>query len=370
MRDKTDILEVYYEPYFSGITRHVGQIVEYLQGNYGLNFHVLCSTDDSRIPEYYKTLGISVERVSGAKYFSIKGMWKVFRIVKKYRITQVHIHNLQSIFWANLSRIFLPGVKFYFTPQVINFENSMIDSLFYFIWRYFSLLTDKVIALSGIQKIYLAAKQIKPEEDIPVIPNSIPPLDETLLSIGKTGKNDFSIHHPCIISVIRLVSQKQPFEIVNIAHEVCRRYPEAMFYIIGDGPLHEKISNKIREGGLEDRVILTGFREDAIALIAHADILLSTSKWEGLPFTLLEAMFLGKPIVASDIDGHRPLIKNGQTGYLAGSIDDFIEKISHLLQDEDLRKEMGEAGKKYFERNFSFELFLKNIKTLYEVKDE
>jgi glycosyltransferase involved in cell wall biosynthesis len=364
--EKTNILEVYYEPSFSGITRHVGQIVEYLKGDSGLDFHILCSTNDPRIPEYYRNLGVFVESVPGAKYFTFRGMWKVFRIVRKHKISRVHIHNLQSIFWANISRIFLPGVKFYFTPHIINFENKMIDSMFYLVWRYFSFLTDKVVALSGIQKIYLAAKQIKPEEDIPVIPNSIPPFDESLLSEGDAQENPIEIRTPSIVSVIRLVPQKQPFEIVNIAREICRLFPETTFYIVGDGPLHEKLSDKIREEGLTGRVIPSGFRNDALRIISRGDIILSASKWEGLPYTLLEAMFLKKPIVASDIEGHRPLIKNGQTGYLATSTADFVQKISHLLEDADLRKEMGEAGRKYFDRNFSFEIFLKNIRALYE----
>lgn len=367
MKEKTNILEVYYEPSFSGITRHVGQIVEYLKGHSGLNFHILCSTNDPRIPEYYKKLGVYVERVSGAKYFSLRGMWKVFRMVNKHQISQVHIHNLQSIFWANLSRIFLPGVKFYFTPQIINFENRMIDSIFYFIWRYFSVLTDKVVALSGIQKIYLVAKQIKTEEDIRVIPNSIPPFDETLFSGGDGNENPLDIRNPSIVSVIRLVPQKQPFRIIAIAREVCRRFPEATFYIVGDGPLCAELADKIREQGLDERVILTGFRKDALRIISCADIILSTSKWEGLPYGLLEAMYLNKPIVASDIDGHRPLIKNGQTGYLAATTEDFVQKISHLLDEPSLRKEMGEAGRKYFDRNFSFELFLKLIEEIYGV---
>ncbi|MBN1899780.1 glycosyltransferase family 4 protein [Candidatus Sumerlaeota bacterium] len=367
MNEKKNILEVYYEPSFSGITRHVGQIVEHLKGNPGLSFHILCSTNDERIPEYYKKLGVPVETVSGAKYFSFKGMWKAFRIVKKRKISHVHIHNLQSIFWANSSRIILPGVKFYFTPHIINFENQLVDSLFYFIWRYFSVFTDKVIALSGIQKIYLVAKGIKSEEDIPVIPNSITPIDETILTEKYKEENPLDISSPSIVSVIRLVRQKQPFKIIDIAREICRHFPDATFYIVGDGPLYEKLQRRILEEGLERRVIVTGFRRDALRILHCADIVLSTSKWEGLPYTLLEAMYLGKPIIASDIDGHRPLIKNGQIGYLATSSEDYIQKISHLLENRELRKEMGGAGRKYFDRYFSFDLFLNNIRDLYKI---
>jgi glycosyltransferase involved in cell wall biosynthesis len=367
MTGRINILQVYYEPSMSGITRHVGMIIEGLKHDSAVSFHVLCSTDDPRIPEYFRSLHIPVVSVPGAKYFSIKGLWKVLCMVRKHKISLVHIHNLQSLFWANLPKIGTPRTLYIFTPHIINFENKWIERVFYFVWRFFACLTDKIVSLSEIQRTSLATQRIKKKKALPVIPNSLPLSDDLLKENVLEKENPLEIQNPCIVSVIRLVPQKRPFEILSIAREICARFRDVTFYLVGDGPLSSELSKRIREEGLTQRVIMTGFRSDALRIISRADIVLSASLWEGLPYTLLEAMYCKKPILASDIEGHRPLILDGLTGYLASSPLEYVDKITHLLENPDLKKEMGEAARKHFDQNFTFDLFLTKIKAIYNI---
>lgn len=367
MTGRINILQVYYEPSMSGITRHVGMIIEGLKHDSAVSFHVLCSTDDPRIPEYFRSVNIPVVSVPGAKYFSIKGLWKVLCMVRKYKISLVHIHNLQSMFWANLPKIGTPRTRYVFTPHIINFENKRIEQVFYFVWRFFACLTDKIVALSEIQRISLATQRIKKKKDLLVIFNSLPLSDDLLKENVLETENPLEIKHLFVVSVIRLVPQKRPFEILSIAREICARFRDVTFYLVGDGPLSSELSKRIREEGLTQRVIPTGFRSDALRIISRADIVLSASLWEGLPYTLLEAMYCKKPIVASDIEGHRPLVLNGLTGYLASSAWEFVEKITQLLERGALRKGMGEAARQHFDQHFSFDLFLEKIKALYGI---
>ena len=356
-----NILEVYYEPRMSGITRHVGQFVPELEGE-DLKFHVLCSTDDRRIPSFYRSHGIPVKRVPGAKYFSFRGMLELIRLVKKWRIDVVHIHNLQSVFWSSLPKILLPRTVFLFTPHIIVFENKTIERVFYLVWRFFSILTREIIALSKEQKTRLVKLGIKRRDRIRTIYNTVPG--------NKAGKrteekSPFPSDAFCILSLIRLVRQKNPEQIIHIAEQVCESHPNARFFIAGEGPLKRLLRRIIACHELTDRVILLGYRPDALELIREADLLLSTSLWEGLPYTILEAMSMGCPVVASDIEGHRPLVVNGETGFLAGTTEEFVQKIILLIGDENMKREMGKKAGKRFERYFSFSRFLESMKNLY-----
>ena len=359
MREKTKILQVYYEPAKSGITRHVSLLTRELKQEY--DFYVLCSTSDPKIEQTFRSLNIPISIVPPAKYFSLKGLRNITRLVRRERIPLVHIHNLQSIFWCNLPRLFCPRTRFLFTPQVIGFENKFVDTLFYLVWRLFSILTKRIVVLSDEQKDFLMARGIGNEKKILVIPNSIPPFE-----VDDNMEPVFDENELPIVSVMRLVRQKAPERILEIAGKVCPHFPRARFYIIGDGPLESKLKKIISERRLRERVIMTGFREDALTFVRNAAVILTTSRWEGMPYTLLEAMYLGKPIVASDIHGHRPLVIEGETGYLARSLEQYVDQTALLLNDEILRETLGKNARRHFKNHFAFDDFIQNMKSLYQ----
>lgn len=363
MEKEIKILESYYEPFLSGITVHIGQIIQGLR-NEKFKFYVLCSTNDNKISEYYKNLNVPFTIIPKAKYFSFRGLIKTFKIIRKYKIDIVHIHNLQSMFWANLPRLFFPKVKFYFTPGVINFESKFIEKIFYFVWKFFSNLTNKIVVLTDFQKIRMFKKGIGNEKKILVIPNSIPDYESTL-KIEIEESFHFDSQKKYIVSVIRLERQKDPKKIINIAREIQKKYSDVKFLIVGEGGLKKELENRITQYNLNHCVSLLGYRKDAITLIKNSTLILTTSLWEGLPYTLLEAMYYKKPIVASDIEGHKSVIIEGQTGYLANSVTDYVNKISLLLEDENLRNKIGSIAKDYFQKYFSFDKFTEKIKSLY-----
>jgi len=363
MEKEIKILESYYEPLLSGITVHIGQIIQGLR-NENFKFYVLCSTNDNKISKYYKNLNVPFTIVPKAKYFSFRGMIEIIKFIYKQKIDIVHIHNLQSMFWANLPKIFFPKTKFYFTPQVIDFENKLIEKVFYLVWKIFSILTVKIVVLTDFQKIRILRKGIGNEKKLLVIPNSIPDYESTP-KIKTEESFHFDSHTKYIVSVIRLEKQKDPKKIIDIAREIQKKYPDVKFLIIGEGDLKKELETLVTEYNLNHCVSLLGYRKDAITFIKNSTIILTTSLWEGLPYTLLEAMYYKKPIVASDIEGHKSVIIEKQTGYLANSVTDYVNKISLLLEDENLRNKISSNTYNHFQKNFSFDKFIEKIKSLY-----
>jgi glycosyltransferase involved in cell wall biosynthesis len=92
--------------------------------------------------------------------------------------------------------------------------------------------------------------------------------------------------------------------------------PRAHFAIAGDGPRRRELQELVDRLGLRGRFSLCGFRSRVTDFIAALDLFVSSSRWEGLPLAIVEAMLLGKRVVATDVGGNRELVKPGRTGLL------------------------------------------------------
>lgn len=139
--------------------------------------------------------------------------------------------------------------------------------------------------------------------------------------IDHTAKHD----HPFTVFTLgRICHQKGP----ALFNEIAQRLPEAHFLWIGDGDLREELTSK--------NIEITGWvdRERAISYAENADVFLLTSRWEGLPISLLESMYMRKPCVVSDVIGSRDVIHDGENGHLCRTVEEFVHAIE-AVQDDD-----------------------------------
>jgi glycosyltransferase involved in cell wall biosynthesis len=143
-----------------------------------------------------------------------------------------------------------------------------------------------------------------------------------------------------------LKPQKMPLDFVRIAAEVVREEPRTRFILVGDGELRSEVEGAIRRHGLESSVRLVGWRRDVPELMRSFDVLLHTSRWEGLPRVFPEAMATGLPIVATRVDGAPEAIEEGVTGRLfePGDVAGMAHAVVELIRDRELRRRMGSAG--------------------------
>jgi glycosyltransferase involved in cell wall biosynthesis len=145
--------------------------------------------------------------------------------------------------------------------------------------------------------------------------------------------------------------QKSPLEFVRVARIVLEEISEVRFLLIGDGILRSKIERLIRELGIENKILLLGWRRDIPEIISSIDILVLTSLWEGLPRVFPQAMASGIPVVATEVDGTPEAIQNGVNGFLMppGDTRGMAEKITYLIKNPEKAREMGERGKRLVE---------------------
>lgn len=155
---------------------------------------------------------------------------------------------------------------------------------------------------------------------------------EESLSIEDEGLFDTFDDDKLFITVGRLSIEKDHKKLINSFSRFLSFYPKSRLIIIGDGPLKHELTKEISDLNLENRVFLLGIRTNPFALIKRADCFVLSSNHEGQPMTLLEAMILKKPVIATDITGSRSvledrpghLVENTEEGLFQG-MSDFIE---------------------------------------------
>lgn len=170
---------------------------------------------------------------------------------------------------------------------------------------------------------------------------------------------------PRIVSVGRLKYPKDPATILAAAARLGDR--DFRLDVVGDGPDRASLEELHRSLGLDGRVGLTGTRNDVPELLAASAVFVLSSRSEGLPISVLEAMAAGLPVVASDVGGLREQVVDGETGYLVPSGDAaaLADALARLLDDPALRGRLGAAGRARAERLFDLPAFRAAHLTLY-----
>jgi glycosyltransferase involved in cell wall biosynthesis len=159
------------------------------------------------------------------------------------------------------------------------------------------------------------------------------------------------------MQVARLSAQKNPVAFVDGAGLVAQRHPATQFVMIGQGPLEERVLARIQALGLQEHVHMLGWRDQACLLMAAADVISLTSRWEGAPYSLIEAMAASRPVVATAVNGCPEIVVDQETGYLTPPDDvaAWAAQVSQLLERPQIGKEMGKAARKRAETKFSLQ---------------
>jgi glycosyltransferase involved in cell wall biosynthesis len=190
--------------------------------------------------------------------------------------------------------------------------------------------------------------------------------DDTIL-VGMVGRLTEIKNHLLFLHAIALLKETDP---------ACRRQGAVRFIIIGDGSLRSKLEFHTRMMGLDKDVIFVGNRNDPEYFYPALDIVALTSRNEGTPLTLIEAMANARPVVSTTVGGVIDLLgevtEDGQyrvcrrgIGVAAGDVEGVAVGLSRLIHDKSLREELGTRGLEFVQVNYSKERLIEDIKGLY-----
>lgn len=175
------------------------------------------------------------------------------------------------------------------------------------------------------------------------------------------------VEAPVVGAILRFSREKRPRLWVAAAARILERLPRAHFLLAGDGPLRPSMECDARKLGLGGRIHLIGLVADAALVISAMDVFLLTSRHEGIPNVILESQWLGVPVVATEAGGTSEAIRDGETGWIVQSDrpEDLADRVVRVLEQEQVRAALGEAGRSLVRRRFSVERMIEKTLAAY-----
>lgn len=246
-----------------------------------------------------------------------------------------------------------------------NIKHNLLMNLNYFILNNFF---SACIAVSASIKVSLS-KQISPEK-LHVIHNGINISETTSVTTDPKLHTELNIKKDEIIigSVGRLVPVKGFDLLISIAKKLIIKNKKVRFIIVGSGPLEKQLKEQAQKSDLSSKITFTGFKDDVLKYVSLFDIFMVTSHHEGIPMAVLEAMVLGKIIIATNVGGLPEIVDHNKSGLLINSRnpEDFINKSLLILSDDKRREEMSNLAVNKIVEQFNTERTVDKVIELYK----
>ena len=226
---------------------------------------------------------------------------------------------------------------------------------------------SRILAISEAVREAMLARHEAPDSKIAVVPNGIVAPDggnaaETRRSLA-IGPDT-----PLIVCAARLEREKDIASLISAVKSVRETMSSVRCLVAGEGAERDALDAQVQALGLEISVTLLGFRGDAPALMAAADVFVLPSLAEPFGLVLLEAMALGRPVVATRAGGPIEIVQDGETGFLVppSSPDALASALQTLLDDPALARRMGENGHARYEAQFTAAKMSQAILAVYQ----
>lgn len=305
--------------------------------------------------------------------FDCLALLNLYLIFKKERFDIVHTHTAKA---GALGRIaaYLSGVRrIIHMPHGHNFYgyfNPAVSRLVVSAEKFLSRFTNRFVALSELEKEDLVKFGVSEAARITVVPSGMDlgfkNIDrknaaEKKAQLGFTGRQKIA----GLIS--RLEPVKGPMYFIEAARKVAGKLNDVKFIVVGEGSLHEKLESRVKELGLEDKVVFTGWRDDVLEIISFLDILVQPSLNEAIGRVLIEAQGLGVPVVATKVGGIPQIVRDGVTGILVEpeDADGLALAVCGLLEDDARRLAMSKQAREWVDEKFSADMMMEKIESLY-----
>jgi glycosyltransferase involved in cell wall biosynthesis len=336
--------------------------------------------EDGSLQEAFTEAGIPVHLLPGLHREESVGndlsaLWRMIGFLRRGRYDVVHTH------MAKAGIIGRMAAGYVHVPAVVhtahgwpwhNFLDRKTKERYVSHERRAARKTGKIIVTSERDRGKALAWQVAPVDRFELVRTGI---DFDLFDPARhdkaAGRRALGIPEdaPVVISVGALTPQKNPLEALEVIGRVRHAFPALHYVLVGDGPLRGAVQRQAGALGLGESFHFLSVRNDVPALLAAADVFLLTSKWEGLPRTLIEAMAMGKAPVVTQVDGVLDVIEDNVTGYVRdpGDVDELTAMVVRLFRAPNLIKEMGVANPKFIRKpEFSVERMVTRIADVYD----
>jgi glycosyltransferase involved in cell wall biosynthesis len=249
-------------------------------------------------------------------------------------------------------------------------QSSATRALYRGLERLTAAITDRLVVVSDADRRRGLELGIGREERYRLIRSGIDGARFRAPSVSRElvrRELGFDAHDIVVGTLACLKPQKAPLDFVEIARLALRSDPRLRFFVAGDGVLREAVERRIAAAGLQGHVKLLGWRRDAVDLLHAMDLFLLTSRFEGLPRAVLQAMAAGVPVVATAVDGTPEVVIDGETGVLVppGQPARAADRLVALSGDPGTRARMRDAARARLGDEFEIAAMVRALDRLY-----
>jgi glycosyltransferase involved in cell wall biosynthesis len=345
MTKRIKILECIRQGQIGGGESHLLSLVENLDKN---TFEpIVLSFTEGPMIDRLEAMNIPVHIIPTLKPFDFTKWKQVKQLLKKEKVELVHAHGTRAnsnVLWAARSL----GIPVIYTVHGWSFhpdQKPLVRNIRIMGEKYLTSRTDLNISVSKSNQE--SGKQYIPSFKSLVINNGI---DLRKFHPGLPFKNIRSeLNIPAdkvlVLFIARFTSHKQPLALVEAFAKAHQQNPDLFLLMVGDGDQKEEAKSLISKLNIQDHIRLESFRQDVPDVLNAADIFVLPSLWEGLPIGLLEALAMGKAVIASNVDGTSEIIKDGKNGILVDT-SNLVSNLTKELVELSMDKAMRDAYRK------------------------
>jgi glycosyltransferase involved in cell wall biosynthesis len=337
-KGKLHVLEIMASAIVGGMETYVKNLLRLMPPD---RFRVTCLCPyESEITEVLRSLGVAVFIARMDDDPPWRSVQTAVEIVRNFDVDLIHAHLPKAHVLAGLAGALTR------TPALATVHGNTISTHELGIHR-----TTGTNLIAVCQEAYMQALAMGvPLEKVSLIHNGV---DVELFRPSETARAVFRAslgiepEAPLVGFVGRIDLEKGPDQFLQAAQVIHSEFPGAHFAMVGAGHQYDKMHGLAAALGLEGVVHFTGLQADTAQVYPGIDLLLQTSRIEGLPLSLLEGMACGLPVVAIGVGGVPEIVEEGRTGMLAGPGDwrGVGQRAIDLLEHPDRMKAMGEAAR-------------------------
>lgn len=331
---------------------------------------VVLSFTDGPMIIALETMGIPVRVIDSQKAFDLRVWKRVKQLLQQENVDIVHVHGTRAntnVLWAARS-LQLPVI---YTVHGWSFHEGLPP------WqkrariaaeKYITSKTNVNICVSEANR--QTGLQAFGKFNSIVVPNGVnlKKFDPVINYPDVKAAYGIPEHHLVVGYIARMTLQKDPVGMIRAFAQVRQWVSPITLLMIGDGELKKAAMDTARQLGLDGHVIFDGFRQDVPAVLQAVDIYCLPSLWEGFPIGLLEAMAMGKAVIASDVDGTREALKHDENGLLVPAQDPSIlaTAIIRLATDDMLRYRLQQKARATVQSTYNVSNMTRKIEDIYK----
>lgn len=355
MQNKITVLECIRQGQIGGGESHLLSLVENLDRS-RFSPVVLSFTDGPMISRL-KEMNVETHIIPTVKPFDVRVWRQVKQLLSRKNIGLIHAHGTRAnsnVLWAARSL----GIPVIYTVHGWSFHPDQKA-----LTRRIRIMGEKYLTSRSSLNISVSSSNQQTGKDV------IPGFKSVVINNGidhqkfdperqlKNIRMELGIPADAVLAVFiaRFTGHKQPLTLIKSFARALQSDPGLYLLMVGDGDQKTEAHALVNQLSIGHRVKFESFRQDVPDVLAAADLFILPSLWEGLPIGLLEAMSMGKAIIASEVDGTREIINHGINGLLVktGNLEaDLAQAIVALSQDKNKRNELASEARKTVIRKY------------------